>query len=105
MLFKPLAAVATSISEHLHIAIYTDPYVKPVALLSVTIAMLGLIERLFSACKAPKSAAAKAEGKFLVIKLAIFLTVWQEMILHILVGKGVIHSPYCYVVGKAFSLF
>ena len=100
MLFKPLAAVATSISEHLHIAIYTDPYVKPVALLSVTIAMLGLLNVYLALAKHPKVQQLKAEGKFLVIKLAIFLTVWQEMILHILVGKGVIHSPYCYVVGK-----
>ena len=48
----------------------------------------------------PKVKVLKAEGKFIVIKLAIFLTVWQEMILHILVGKGVIHSPYCYLIGK-----
>ena len=100
MLLKPLSAVATSISEHLHIAIYTDPYIKPVALFSVTIAMLGLLNVYLALAKHPKVKQLKAEGKFLVIKLAIFLTVWQEMILHILVGKGVIHSPYCYVVGK-----
>ena len=100
MFIKPVAAIVTAISEHLHVAIYTDPYVKPIALLSVTIAMLGLLNVYLSLAKHPKVKILKAEGKFIVIKLAIFLTVWQEMILHILVGKGVIHSPYCYLIGK-----
>jgi hypothetical protein len=100
MVIKPIAAIVTAISEHLHVAIYTDPYIKPIALLSVSIAMVGLLNTYLALAKHPKVKILKAEGKFIVIKLAIFLTVWQEMILHILVGKGVIHSPYCYLIGK-----
>jgi hypothetical protein len=97
---KPTCAIFTAICEHRHVAIYTDPYVKPVALISVTVAMCGLLNVYVSLRNHRAIKVLSAAGKFMVIKFAIFLTVWQEVVFHVLVGRGVIHSPYCYLVGK-----
>jgi|EP00505_MAST-04D_sp_SCG-Rhode-Island_P001477 hypothetical protein len=97
---KPTTAIVTSICEHRHVAIYWDPYIKPISLVSVTVAMCGLLNIYVNLCDHPSIRRLHAASKFLVVKAAIFLTVWQEVIFHILVGQGVIHSPYCYIVGK-----
>ena len=92
----------TAYSEIRHAALSTDRWVKPMALISVTIAMWALLSAYisFSAVSA-RVRDLHVPTKFIVIKLAIFMTVAQELCLHVLVAWGIVSSPYCKWVGPS----
>ena len=99
---KPSLSAYTAYSERRENAIYTDRWVKPIALFSVTIAMWALLSTYLAL--EPVSASFRklhVPAKFVVIKCAIFLTVAQELCFHILVASGRVKSPYCWWAGPS----
>jgi hypothetical protein len=101
-IMKTSLSSVTAYSEIHHAALSTDKWVKPLALISVTVAMWALLSAYisFSAVSA-RVRELHVPTKFIVIKLAIFMTVAQELCFHILVAWGVVSSPYCKWVGPS----
>mmetsp|Transcript_7110 Transcript_7110/g.22488 ORF Transcript_7110/g.22488 Transcript_7110/m.22488 type:complete len:331 (-) Transcript_7110:215-1207(-) len=94
---KPIVAVTSAILEHHHLILQADVFLKPLVIVSVTVAMTGLLNIYLSLGDALDGL--NAGVKFLVMKASIFFTVWQEVVFHILVGQGLV-SPeqdwYCW---------
>jgi hypothetical protein len=102
LIIKPCLSMYTAWSEKNDRAMQTDKFVKPFALISVTLAMWALLSTYLAL--EPVSLSLRKiniPSKFIVIKCAIFLTVAQELTFHILVASGVISSPYCWWVGPS----
>ena len=101
-LMKTSLSSVTAYSELHHTALSTDKWVKPLALLSVTVAMWALLSAYISFSSiSERVRELSIPTKFLVIKLAIFMTVAQELCFHILVACGYVSSPYCKWVGPS----
>lgn len=100
VIIKPICSILSAILEQYHLVLQADPYLKSVVVLSVTLAMVGLLNIYTSL--GPRLVGLAPAIKFLVLKLAVFFTVWQEVVFHVLVGQGMV-SPeqdwYCWWAG------
>lgn len=100
VVLKPICSIISAVLERYHLVLQADPYLKTVVVTSVTIAMVGLLN-IYTAL-GPRLAGLAPGVKFLVLKLAVFFTVWQEVVFHVLVGQGMV-SPeqdwYCWWAG------
>ena len=99
MIIKPISSAVVFVLEHKGLLMKYDPYIKVVNICSVTVATVAVICLLVEL--APSIHKLRAEAKFVVLKLAVFLTVWQEAIFNILIEKKIITSPYCLAAGHS----
>ena len=98
---KPALSITTAVIEHTQSVTELDRVTKPLALFSVSLAMWALLSTYFAIAHIASIQKLSVPTKFIVIKLAIFMTVAQELCLHILVGTGIVRSPYCWWAGPS----
>ena len=92
---KPVVSGFQKLYEDRHDVIQEDKYLKSVVVASVTLALIGIVNmytHLNVACHA-----LRLPLKISVLKGAVFFTVWQEVVFHVLISEGVIESVYCRV--------
>lgn len=95
---RPAMGVLSVFYERQHNIIAGDKYIRSITLISVFLAMMGLLNVYLTLGE--RLTGLSAEFKFAIIKLTVFLIVWQELVLHLLVENGTIPSYYCEAVGQ-----
>jgi len=90
---KPIVAIMNKVFEEEHEVIQHDKYLKTIVIISVTMALIGIVNLYHQLNE--RNPHLNLGLKIGVLKGAVFFTVWQEVIFHILISEGVIESVYC----------